>query len=193
MALIKQDKFPFIAEEFFDGDRIKPGSRQATIGRKSAFAKQTDKFLATLSQGFGAAASGADGRNPNTSINDSMTSPRAGGGSIGLNASGKPINYYELRCNELQDEIDELHRLINEGHGHDSIVASYIEQVKRKDQLLLQRDKKLDDLQTKNMLADKERASLQAQLGVGTAAAGLITGEPANETEAELQRMQLQN
>ena len=98
-----------------------------------------------------------------------------------------------MRCNELQDEIDELHRLINEGHGHDSIVASYIEQVKRKDQLLLQRDKKLDDLQTKNMLADKERASLQAQLGVGTAAAGLITGEPANETEAELQRMQLQN
>ena len=43
------------------------------------------------------------------------------------------------------------------------------------------------------MLADKDRASLQAQLGVGTAAAGLITGEPANETEAELQRMQLQN
>jgi len=41
-----------------------------------------------------------------------------------------------------------LHKLISENHGTDSILASYIEQVKRKDRLLLERDKKLDDLQT---------------------------------------------
>ena len=50
------------------------------------------------------------------------------------------VNYYEIRCNELQEEIDELHRLINEEHGHDSVVKSYIDQVKRKDKLLLERD-----------------------------------------------------
>lgn len=73
----------------------------------------------------------------------------------------KQVNYYELRCNELQDEIDELHRLINEGHGHDSVVASYIDQVKRKDRLLLERDQKLDELQSKNRLGENERAVLQ--------------------------------
>ena len=67
-----------------------------------------------------------------------MLTPRGG---------ANQVNYYELRCNELQDEIDELHRLINEGHGHDSVVASYIDQVKKKDRLLLERDQKLDDLQ----------------------------------------------
>lgn len=56
------------------------------------------------------------------------------------------MNYFEIRCNELQEEVDELHRLINENHGHDSILASYIEQVKRKDKLLLERDKKLDQI-----------------------------------------------
>lgn len=117
----------------------RPGSR-GTVSRKSQFAKQTDKFLATLSQGFGAAAQ--DGRNGSeTNKNNSALSPR-----------GTNINYYELRCNELQDEIDELHRLINEGHGHDSVIASYIEQVKRKDKLLLERDQKLDTLQKENNL-----------------------------------------
>jgi len=46
-------------------------------------------------------------------------------------------NVYELRAKELREEIDELHRLINENHGKDSIVASYIEQVKRKDSLIM--------------------------------------------------------
>ena len=82
-----------------------------------------------------------------------MLSPKGG--------DNKQVNYYELRCNELQDEIDELHRLINEGHGHDSVVASYIDQVKRKDRLLLERDQKLDELQSKNRLGDNERAVLQ--------------------------------
>ena len=91
-------------------------------------------------------------------MNDSMMSPRG----TNVNESQKPMNYYELRCNELQDEIDELHKLINDGHGHDSVVANYIAQIKKKDELLLQRDKQLDELQTKNLLADKERASLQA-------------------------------
>jgi len=53
---------------------------------------------------------------------------------------------YELRCNELRDEIDELHRLINENHGSDSVVASYIEQVKKKDNMIMERDSKLDNL-----------------------------------------------
>ena len=74
------------------------------------------------------------------SANNSILSPKGATGP-------SQVNYYELRCNELWDEIDELHRLINEGHGHDSVVASYIEQVKRKDRLLLERDQKLDELQ----------------------------------------------
>ena len=51
MALIKQDKMPFMAEEFYDHNKaglVRPGSR-GTVSRKSQFAKQTDKFLATLS------------------------------------------------------------------------------------------------------------------------------------------------
>lgn len=58
----------------------------------------------------------------------------------------KQVNYYEIRCTELQEEIDELHKLISDNHGNDSIIVSYIEQVKRKDRLLLERDQKLDDL-----------------------------------------------
>ena len=94
----------------------------------------------------------------------------------------KPINYYELRCNELQDEIDELHRLINEGHGHDSVVASYIDQVKRKDRLLLERDQKVDDLQQKNKLGENERNVLKSQLTskTGTPAGVMIGSNPAN-------------
>ena len=86
-----------------------------------------------------------------------------------------------------------MHRLINEGHGHDSIVASYIEQVKRKDRLLLERDQKLDDLQTKNRLAEKDRDALQTQLGgnssMSVSPAPVIIGDPKNETEAELLRV----
>lgn len=71
---------------------------------------------------------------------------------------------YEVRCNELREEIDELHRLIKENHGEDSVVASYIEQVKKKDQLIMERDGKLDNLQTKNALAEQEREMLKKQL-----------------------------
>ena len=74
--------------------------------------------------------------------------------------TGPAVNFYELRCGELQEEIDELHRLINENHGHDSVLASYVEQVKRKDRLLLERDAKLDELQTKNSLAENEKSVL---------------------------------
>ena len=52
-------------------------------------------------------------------------------------------NFYEFRCKELQEEIDQMHNLINEEHGHDSVLANYIEQVKTKDRLLLERDAKL--------------------------------------------------
>ena len=104
------------------------------------------------------------------------------------------VNFFEIRCKELQEEIDELHRLIRENHGHDSILASYIDQVQRKDKLLLERDSKLDDLQTKNHLADKERAVLQAQLGVAGASSG-IPGvlDPSDPSAAELKRVQDQN
>lgn len=103
-----------------------------------------------------------------------------------------PINYYELRCNELQDEIDELHRLINEGHGHDSVLKTYIEQVKKKDRLLLERDQKLDQLQQKNNLGEQERNILKSQLNSnqGTSANMALGDMPANETQAELMRMQ---
>lgn len=130
MAMIKQDKMPFLAEDFYKGERAAQLTRGTTRAGSKKFAQQTDKFLATLTQGFGAAAQqNADGRNTannksfadqTQSMNNSaiITSPKGGAGQV---------NYYELRCNELQDEIDELHRLINEGHGHDSVVASYIE------------------------------------------------------------------
>ena len=52
-------------------------------------------------------------------------------------------NYYEFRCKELQEEIDQMHALINEEHGHDSVLANYIEQIKQKDALLVERDEKL--------------------------------------------------
>lgn len=147
MAMIKQDKMPFNAEDFYKETRAQI-SRAGTRAGSTKFAKQTDKFLATLSQGFGAAANAgnADRNTGNKSFGGHNESILSGTGT----GAGKPINYYELRCNELQDEIDELHRLINEGHGHDSVVASYIEQVKRKDRLMLERDQKLDELQTKN-------------------------------------------
>jgi len=57
----------------------------------------------------------------------------------------KPINYEE-RCKELQAEIDNMHELISEKHGHDSVLASYVEQIKEKDKLLLERDAKLSEL-----------------------------------------------
>ena len=81
--------------------------------------------------------------------------------------------------------------MINEGHGHDSVVASYIDQVKRKDRLLLERDQKLDDLQQKNKLGENERNVLKSQLTskTGTPAGAIIGSNPANETEAELLRM----
>ena len=44
------------------------------------------------------------------------------------------------------------------------MVASYIEQVKKKDQLIMERDGKLDNLQTKNALAEQEREMLKKQL-----------------------------
>ena len=54
MAMIKQDKMPFVAEDYYKEQRA-TASRAGTRG-KNAMKQQTDKFLATLSQGFGAAA-----------------------------------------------------------------------------------------------------------------------------------------
>lgn len=145
MAMIKQDKMPFLAEEFYKGEKMAAMSRAGTRAGSKKFAQQTDKFLATLTQGFGKAAENANDRN---AANKSFADGQSMNNSALLSPKNgeKQVNYYELRCNELQDEIDELHRLINEGHGHDSVLASYIEQVKKKDRLLLERDQKLDDL-----------------------------------------------
>ena len=193
MAMIKQDKMPFLAEEFYKGEKMAAISRAGTRAGSKKFAQQTDKFLATLTQGFGKAAESANDRN---AANKSFADGQSQNNSALLSPKNgeKQVNYYELRCNELQDEIDELHRLINEGHGHDSVLASYIEQVKKKDRLLLERDQKLDDLQQKNKLGKNERAVLKTQLTQqktsGMGSSGIAIGaEPANETEAELLRM----
>ena len=60
----------------------------------------------------------------------------------------------------------------------------------------MQRDKKLDELQKQLKLAQSERKVLEDQLAAGggapiaPASNLLLTGTPANEQEAELQRLQ---
>lgn len=98
MAMIKQEKMPFEAESFFNPDKTasnRPGSRTAGAARRqSLLKKQTDRFMATLSQGFGAAAS--KGRN------DSQNMQGTGVLSNGANSTReKIVNYFEIRCNEL--------------------------------------------------------------------------------------------
>ena len=89
MALINQNKYPFQIEDFYNPEKVLRAAAGATAGgpnrTKTLFSKQTDKFLATLSQGFGAAAKTPtpDPTNPNPN----------------------QVNYYELRCNELNDEM----------------------------------------------------------------------------------------
>jgi len=53
----------------------------------------------------------------------------------------KPVSFFEIRCKELQEEIDELHKLIKTEHGEEGVVANYIEQVKRHEKLILDRNK----------------------------------------------------
>jgi len=113
--------------------------------------------LNTLSQGFGAAAGNASIK----SRGDTIIKQNTIESSVGEGTRELAMNYYEVRATELQEELEELHNLINENHGHDSILASYIEQVKKKDKLLLERDKKLDQLQKKNNLAEKDRETLK--------------------------------
>ena len=48
MAMLKQDKMPFLAEDFYKGDRAAAYSRAGTRAGSKKFAQQTDKFLATL-------------------------------------------------------------------------------------------------------------------------------------------------
>ena len=61
-----------------------------------------------------------------------------------------------------------MHNLINEEHGHDSVLANYIEQIKNKDKLLAERDQKLTELAEKNNLLENEKASLLRQLERGS-------------------------
>ena len=57
-----------------------------------------------------------------------------------------------------------MHNLINEEHGHDSVLASYVEQIKAKDLLLVERDQKLTDLANQNGLLEGQKAELLKQL-----------------------------
>lgn len=117
--MIKQEKLPFQPDDFVELKMDNALQRRATISasRGNELSKQTDKFLATLGQGFGAAANikGKGERN-------SIMSPRDG-----QQTKEKAPDYYEFRCKELQEEIDNMHNLINEEHGHDSVLANYIE------------------------------------------------------------------
>jgi hypothetical protein len=61
-----------------------------------------------------------------------------------------------------------MHNLINEEHGHDSVLANYIEQVKTKDRLLLERDGKLQELANKNGLLEADIVTLRQQLESGS-------------------------
>ena len=98
----------------------------------------------TLSQGFGAAAGNASIKSrADTILSNKQNTIES---SVGGGTRELAMNYYEVRATDLQEELEELHNLINENHGHDSILASYIEQVKKKDKLLLERDRKLDQL-----------------------------------------------
>ena len=125
--MLKEDKLPFQHDDFFD--QAVPGiARQGTMKREtSQLQKQTDKFLSTLGQGFGAAASAAN----NSMVDQSMEkviSPR----DSRINKSQVSMkeqvpNYYEFRVKELQEELDQMHALINEEHGHDSVLANYVD------------------------------------------------------------------
>ena len=66
-------------------------------------------------------------------------------------------NYYEFRVQELQKELDQMHALVNEEHGHDSVLANYVEQIKEKDLLIKERDEKLQELANQNGLLESEK------------------------------------
>ena len=57
-----------------------------------------------------------------------------------------------------------MHNLINEEHGHDSVLANYVEQIKKKDKLLMERDVKLQELADQNGLLENEKQALLKQL-----------------------------
>jgi len=50
---------PFQADDFYNPQKVVT-KKDGTATNKSAFMKQTDKFLATLSHGFGKAAGAVD-------------------------------------------------------------------------------------------------------------------------------------
>ena len=50
-----------------------------------------------------------------------------------------------------------MHALVNEEHGHDSVLANYVEQIKEKDLLIKERDDKLQELANQNGLLESEK------------------------------------
>ena len=163
LELIKNSKMPFEADEFkvpsaattggVDRTKTKvPADWTATQKKEKA----QDKFMATLGQGFGLAASAAR--------NDVMSPKQSQGvNESRVNQSFAAVpNFYEERCKELEEEIEELRAI--EGDDENSKIAQFIKQLKEKDNLLAQRDKKLDELAHDNNLVTEERDKLKKQL-----------------------------
>ena len=57
-----------------------------------------------------------------------------------------------------------MHALVNEEHGHDSVLANYVEQIKEKDLLIKERDDKLQELANQNGLLESEKQALRKEL-----------------------------
>ena len=70
------------------------------------------------------------------------------------------VNYFEERCKELQEEIDDLRELLGQ-NDRDGVLNKYIAQLKEKDALLAERDSMLDDLSQRNKLLEGEKADLK--------------------------------
>ena len=92
------------------------------------------------------------------------------------NQTAEQVNYFEERCKELQEEIDDLRGMLGET-DENGVLNKYIAQLKEKDALLKERDSKLEDLADKNNLLTEEKLELKKQLARlerrATSAAGL--------------------
>ena len=109
--------------------------------RESLFQRQGTQFMKTLNKGFTSV------KEKEGSVAAALSSHRTGAGKEGPDE-------FQQRAIELQEEIDELHKIIGEEHGHDSVLKSYMAQVQRKEKLLLERDAKLNEMMEKNGIVE---------------------------------------
>lgn len=99
-----------------------------------------------------------------------------------MNQTVGQVNYFEERCKELQEEIDDLRAMLGQS-DEDGNLNKFIQQLKEKDALIKERDSKLDDLASSNNLLQEEKADLKKQLERGlkrrpTMAAGTRNDDP---------------